>query len=136
MHLTQLWGSRSCVLGVVGGQHLQEERAICCRASQYPACLGLLGLASYTAEQRTKEIGVRKVLGASVGQIVKDLSQEFMMLVVAANVVGWPVAYRVDPGVGLYVGCGVATVLIAFLTVGYQSLRAAGTDPVTALRHE
>lgn len=114
----------------------------------FVACLGLVGLVSYTAEQRTKEIGIRKVLGASVGQVVKDLSQEFMLLVVAANVVGWPVAffttrawlngfaYRVDQGVGLYILCGVATVVIAFLSVGYQSLRAAGSDPVTALRHE
>ncbi len=74
------------------------------------ACLGLLGLASFTAEQRTKEIGVRKVLGATVGSIMVMLSKEFTKLALLASVIAWP--------------------------VGYQAIKAALTNPVTALQYE
>ncbi len=112
------------------------------------SCLGLFGLASYTAEQKTKEIGIRKVLGASSGNIIKLVSKEFLQLIILANVISWPVAwyvmngwllgfaYRIDLGVGIYLSSGLIVLIIALLTVSYQSLRAAMSDPVDSLRYE
>ena len=112
------------------------------------ACLGLFGLASFITEQRTKEIGVRKVLGASVGGIVLLLSKEFTKLVVVAFVVAAPLAYfasqwmlqdfayRVAISWWIFLIAGVATLAIAWLTVSYQSIKAALTNPVEALRYE
>ncbi len=112
------------------------------------ACLGLLGLISYAAQRRTKEIGIRKVLGASVPGIVAMLSKEFTYLVLAANLIAWPVAYfamrswlddfayRIDLGPGVFVLGGVLALLIAWLTVSYQAIRAARANPVEALRYE
>ncbi|MFQ5571219.1 MAG: ABC transporter permease [Rhodothermales bacterium] len=112
------------------------------------ACLGLFGLASFTAEQRTKEIGVRKTLGASVPGIVLLLSKEFTKLVVAAFVVAAPIgyiamskwlenfAYHVDISWGIFLLAGGLALIIAWLTVSYQSIRAALTNPVEALRYE
>jgi putative ABC transport system permease protein len=112
------------------------------------ACLGLLGLVSFTAARRTKEIGIRKVLGASVPGIILLLSKEFTLLVAAANLVAWPVAYlvmrrwlqnftyRIDMDGSIFVAAGLAAFLIAFLTVSYHALRAARTNPVEALRYE
>ena len=112
------------------------------------ACLGLFGLAAYLAEQRTKEIGVRKVMGASVGQIVVLLSRDFTRLVGIAFVVAAPVAYllmdrwlqdfayRVGMPFWLFLAMGALALGIAFLTVSYQALKVATTDPVHALRYE
>jgi len=112
------------------------------------ACLGLFGLAAFTAEQRTKEIGVRKVLGASVKSIIFLLSKEFAKLVLIANVIAWPVAYfavgdwlqnfeyRVDLSWWVFVLAGVTALLIALGTVGYQAVRAAVSNPIEALRYE
>jgi putative ABC transport system permease protein len=112
------------------------------------ACLGLFGLASFTAEQRRKEIGVRKALGASVLQIVVLLSREFITLVLLALVIGgiaafffmegWleEFAYRTDIGPGVFALAGVLALLIAGLTVSYQAIRAALADPVKSLRYE
>ncbi len=112
------------------------------------ACLGLFGLAAFTAEQRTKEIGVRKVLGASVGGIVLLLSKEFTKLVGLAFVVAAPLAYfatnrwlqdfafQADFSWWIFVLAGLAALAIAWLTVSYQSIRAALTNPVEALRYE
>jgi len=112
------------------------------------ACLGLFGLAAFTAEQRTKEIGVRKVLGASVRNIVLLLSKEFAKLVLIANVIAWPVAYfathdwlqnfayRVDIAWWVFMLAGVTALLIALGTVGYQAIRAALANPIEALRYE
>ncbi|MBO6576800.1 MAG: ABC transporter permease [Rhodothermales bacterium] len=112
------------------------------------ACLGLFGLASFTAEQRGKEIGIRKVLGASVPQMALLLSREFLLLVGAAFVIAAPIAYlvmnnwlaefqyRVEMGLGILAAAGVATLLIAWLTVSYQSIRCALMDPVATLRSE
>ena len=114
----------------------------------FVACLGLFGLASFTAEQRTKEIGIRKVLGASVPGIVALLSKEVSWLVIGANAVAWPVAYlamdrwlqefayRIDPGVEIFALGGLLALAIAWLTVGWQAVRAALTNPVEALRYE
>jgi putative ABC transport system permease protein len=112
------------------------------------ACLGLFGLAAFTAERRTKEIGIRKVMGASVRQIVLLLSQEFTWLVLVANVVAWPVAYvfldrwlqryhyHVDLSLDMFIWSGLLALSIAWLTVAYQAVKAANTNPVDALRYE
>jgi len=114
----------------------------------FVACLGLFGLASFTAEQRTKEIGIRKALGASVANIVLLLSKEFTKLVVVANAIAWPAAYlgmrewlegfayRVDLGPGMFVLGGIVALAIAWLTVSWQAIRAALANPVDALRYE
>ncbi len=112
------------------------------------ACLGLLGLAAFIAEQRTKEIGVRKVLGASAGNIVYLLSKDFTKLVLLATIIASPLAYwalqrwlqnfayhiALGPGTFLLAGCGA--LLIALFTISFQALRAALTNPVEALRYE
>ena len=112
------------------------------------ACLGLLGLASFTAESRTKEIGIRKVLGASVGGIILMLSRQFTKLVLLANCISWPVAYfimfrwlknfayRTSIGIWPFVLSGAFALSIAFLTVSYQSIKAAIANPVKSLRYE
>ncbi|MEM8558833.1 MAG: ABC transporter permease [Bacteroidota bacterium] len=112
------------------------------------ACLGLFGLASFTAAQRTKEIGIRKVLGASVPGLVSLLAKDFLVLVGLGFAVAVPVvwygmsqwladfAYRTDVGVLVFVMAGGLALGVALLTVASQSLRAATTDPVKALRYE
>jgi putative ABC transport system permease protein len=114
----------------------------------FVACLGLFGLATYTTQQRTKEIGIRKAVGASVTNIVGLLSADFLKLVVVAIVVGAPVAYllaqrwlqdfayHVDLGPVPFVVAAVGALLIAGLTVSMHALRAARTDPARALRSE
>jgi putative ABC transport system permease protein len=112
------------------------------------ACLGLFGLASFTAEQRTNEIGIRKVLGASAPGIVVLLSKEFAKWVLMANVLAWPVAYlairnwlqgfayKTDIAWWLFPLVGTGTLVVALLTVSFQALRAARADPVSALKYE
>lgn len=112
------------------------------------ACLGLFALAAFTAEQRTKEIGIRKVLGASVNTLSMMLTKEFIVLIliafVPATALGWYVssqwlsgfAYRVDINPFIFLIAGVSAITIAWLTVGYQSMKAARANPVESLRHE
>lgn len=112
------------------------------------ACLGLFGLASFTAERRTREIGIRKVLGASVPGLFRLLSNEFFWLVVVANVIAWPIAYgamarwldgfsyRVDLSWTTFILAGVLAMAIAQLTVSYQAVRAATVNPIDSLRTE
>ena len=112
------------------------------------ACFGLFGLVAYSAERRTKEIGVRKVLGSTVAGIVMLLSKEFIKLVLIANIIAWPVAYfalqqflqiyayRIDIGWLTFVWVGAVTLAIALLTVSSQAIRAALANPVEALRYE
>jgi putative ABC transport system permease protein len=112
------------------------------------ACLGLFALAAFTAEQRTKEIGIRKVMGASVRSLSMTLTKEFIVLVfiafVPAAAVGWwassqwlsGFAYRVEINLIIFVVAGVSAIAIAWLTVGYQSIKAARANPVDSLRHE
>lgn len=112
------------------------------------ACLGLFALTAFTAEQRTKEIGIRKVMGASVSSIVVLLSREFGKLILVAFLIAVPVAwfginkwldtytYRTEIGLLIYALAGVISFLIAWLTMGYQSFRAAMADPVRSLRSE
>ena len=112
------------------------------------ACLGLLGLASYVAAKRTKEIGIRKVLGASYSQILILLSSEFTASIVLANLIAWPVAYyfmkkwlaqfayRIDMGIGIFLLSALLAFGVALLTVGWHSVKAAASDPVDSLRYE
>ncbi len=112
------------------------------------ACLGLFALAAFTAEQRTKEIGIRKVMGASVRSLSMTLTKEFIGLVfiafVPAAAVGWWVSsqwlsgfvYRVEINLFTFLIAGVSAIAIAWLTVGYQSIKAARANPVDSLRHE
>jgi putative ABC transport system permease protein len=112
------------------------------------ACLGLFGLASYTTEQRTREIGVRKVMGATVSKIIILLSREFAKWVLVANIIAWPIAYfamnkwldnfayRVNIGWTAFVLTAVLTSMIALLTVSYQSIKAAVANPADSLRYE
>ncbi|WP_353721644.1 FtsX-like permease family protein [Dyadobacter sp. 676] len=112
------------------------------------SCLGLLGLASYSTMQRTKEIGVRKVMGASVASIVGLLSRDFLKLVLIAFVVASPIAYfgmdrwlenfayRTDIYWWVFVIAAVLSTVIAFATVSFQSIRAAVMNPVKSLRSE
>ncbi len=112
------------------------------------SCLGLFGLATFSAEQRNKEIGIRKVLGASVPGIVQLLSKDFLQLVLIAFLIALPISwwvmhewlqgfvYRITISWWMFGIAGMATVLIALLTVSSQAIRAAVMNPVKALRAE
>jgi putative ABC transport system permease protein len=112
------------------------------------ACLGLFGMASFAAEQRTKEIGIRKVLGASVSGVVVLLSKDFLKLIVIANLIVWPLAYfgmhrwlqnfayKTGISIGIFVFTGLAAMGIALATVSFQSIRAALLDPIHAIKYE
>jgi len=112
------------------------------------ACLGLFGLASYTTEQKTKEIGIRKVLGASIPGIVAMTTREFLKWILVANLLAWPIAYfvmskwlqdfayKVSIGPLVFVLSACLTLIIAVLTVSYHSLKAALANPVDSLRYE
>ncbi len=114
----------------------------------FVACLGLFGLATFTAEQRTKEIGVRKVLGASVAGIIALLSRDFLKLVVIALIIAAPAAwwlmdrwlqefaYKIDVSWWTFALAGILSVLVALCTISYQSVRAALMNPVESLRSE
>jgi ABC-type antimicrobial peptide transport system permease subunit len=112
------------------------------------SCLGIFGLASFVAEQRTKEIGVRKVLGASVFNLWKMLSKDFVLLVVIALVIAIPTAYyfmsgwlekyeyRTEIAWWVFAASGIGALLITLCTVSFQSIRAALANPVNSLRSE
>jgi len=112
------------------------------------ACLGLFGLASFTAERRTKEIGIRKVFGASVRDVVRLLVWQFSKPVLIANLIAWPVAwyylrnwldgfaYRIDLSPLYFIAAALVALLIAWATVSAQAMRAARSRPVNALRYE
>ena len=112
------------------------------------AALGLFGLASFTTQQRIKEIGIRKVLGASISQIVWLLSTRFTLLVILAIAIATPVAwysmeqwlegfaYQINMPVWSFVIAGVSAILIAWLTISYQSIKATIVNPVNSLRSE
>ena len=114
----------------------------------FTACLGLFGLAVFTARQRTREVGIRKALGASARQLVLLLSREYTMLVVIANVIAWPVAYFItqqwlrqyayhaEVPLLLFPAAGLLGLLIAWITVSSQTLQSAAMNPVDALRRD
>ncbi len=112
------------------------------------ACLGLFGLAAFAAEQRAKEVGIRKVLGASVASVLSLLSKDFVKLVFVANLFAWPIAwyamnrwlqnfsYRIEIGWWVFALAGMGALAVALLTVSTQAIRAALSNPVEALRYE
>jgi putative ABC transport system permease protein len=112
------------------------------------ACLGLFGLATFNAMQRVKEIGIRKVLGASVPSILTLLSREIVVLMVVANLIAWPVAwyfmdmwlgtfaYHINMDILAYLMAGGAAVVIALVTVSSQTIKAATSNPANTLRYE
>jgi len=107
-----------------------------------------MGLAAFSIEQRTKELGIRKVLGASVKSILLLLSKEFIKWIVVANIIAWPIAYylmnewlkdfayRIDINLWLFILSGGIALFIALLTVSYQTIKAAIVNPVESLRNE
>jgi putative ABC transport system permease protein len=112
------------------------------------SCMGLFGLASYSAERRVKEIGIRKVLGASVQNITAMLSIDFLRLVIIANLIAWPIAwfgvsrwlqdfaYRIPVSWWVFIAAAGIALLIALLTVSFQAIKAAMANPVKSLRTE
>jgi putative ABC transport system permease protein len=112
------------------------------------ACMGLFALSSFMIVQRTKEIGIRKVLGASISSVVSILSKDFLMLVAVSNIIAWPVAYyfmnkwlqdfayRIQISWWMFVLAGSLTLLIALVTVSWQAIKVATANPVEALRYE
>ena len=112
------------------------------------SCLGLFGLAAFTAEQKTKEVGIRKVLGSSVAGIVMMLSKEFVKWIVIANLVAWPIAYylidawlmdfayKIDIGIWVFLISGLIALVIAIITVAFQTIKAAIANPIESLRYE
>ncbi len=112
------------------------------------ACLGLFGIATLTIAQRRKEIGVRKILGANTADIVLMLNKNFTVLVLVATLIATPFAwylmqqwlsdfaYQTDLTIGLFIGAGIATLLIAWVSVSYQTLRAAIANPVESIKSE
>ncbi|MGD8779741.1 MAG: ABC transporter permease [Ignavibacteria bacterium] len=116
--------------------------------SIFISCLGLLGLASFMAEQKRKEIAIRKVLGATVSSVVVNLSKEFFILIAFANLIAWPIAYyfmknwiesfsfHINIGFDVFLKSGIIAILIALLTTGAQAYNAANRNPVDNLKCE
>jgi putative ABC transport system permease protein len=116
--------------------------------SIFVACVGLFGLVSFTAGQKTKEIGIRKVLGASVSEILFLISKEFLKWVLIANLIAWPIAYyfmsswlenfayRIDLTIWAFILSGIIAFIIAILTVSSQTVKAATANPVKSIRYE
>ena len=112
------------------------------------SCLGLFGMASFTTEQRTKEIGIRKVLGAAVPDIMALISRDFLVLLIVSNVIAWPMAYflvdnllnnyayRTGISGWIFLASGLAAILIALLTISIKIIRTARSNPVDSLRYE
>src|SRR5215217_2418293 len=138
-HFAELYRADSQVSEIVG---------VLAALAIFISCLGLFGLASYSAERRFKEIGVRKVMGASVAGIVALLSGDFIRLVlisilIASPIAWWAVttwlrdfAYRIDMEWGIFLTAGAMAVIVALLTISFQSIKAALMNPVKALRAE
>ena len=129
-------------------QRLSEIFGTCSMLAILIACLGLFGLAAYATQERTKEMGIRKVLGASVPQVVNLIASDFVRLVLVANIIAWPLAYyamqkwlqnfayRIDVGIWIFVVSGIVALVIALATVSSQAIKAATANPVESLRYE
>lgn len=112
------------------------------------ACLGLLGLASFIVQQKTKEIGIRKVLGATVANIWSKLSGSLIVLIIIGNIIAWPVAYyfldqwlegfayRIDIRVWIFLLAGLSSVFVALITIGFKTIKASMANPIDSIRYE
>jgi putative ABC transport system permease protein len=112
------------------------------------ACLGLFGLASFTTQQRKREVAIRKVMGSSVRSIVMLLAKEFTRWVLFANLIAWPLAwfamhkwlqnfvYQTNMNLLYFIGSGLLAFVIAFVTISFQTIKAANINPVDALQYE
>ena len=138
---------------VIGELYSDEEKrgqlfAAFALVSVLIACLGLLGLATFTAERRTREIGIRKVFGARIRDIVQLLAWQFSKPVVVANLLAWPVAWwvmrdwlngfdaRIDLGPGPFLMAGILALAIALGTIAGHAVKVARLNPIHALRYE
>jgi len=129
-------------------QHTASTATVFSMLAIFVACLGLFGLAASIAEQRTKEIGIRKVLGASVSGITRLLTSDFLKLVVISIIIASPVAwyimnkwltdfsYRIDVNAWAFIIAGTMAIVFALLTIGSQAIKAAVANPVKSLRSE
>jgi putative ABC transport system permease protein len=137
----------------VAAQYRQEQRTativnLASALSIFIACMGLFGLATLTVVRRTREIGIRKVLGATVGSVVRLLSKEFLVLVIIAALIAFPIgwwamnkwledfAYRIHIEWWVFPVAGIVALIIALLTVSFQAIKAALANPVKSLRTE
>ena len=132
----------------INDQRMGKLFGIAALLSIFIACLGLFALSSFMTKVRTKEIGIRKILGSSIGGIVLLLSKDFAKWIVIANIIAWPVAYfvmnkwlgnfayRIDISLWAFATTGSAALIIAFLTVSFQAVKAAVANPVKSLRYE
>ena len=114
----------------------------------FMTCSGLIGLIAFILEKKKKEISIRKVLGASTTVIIQTIMKEFILLVAVSNIIAWPIAYlmmrallgsyafHTEMGVSVYFISGLFTIIIILLTISYQTMKAATTNPVNALQHE
>ena len=112
------------------------------------ACFGLFGITSLSVARRLKEMGIRKVLGASVGKILALFNQEFIVLLIIANLLAWPgiylamnswlnnFAYKIDLGISVFLISGLGALLLAMITISVQAMKAAYSNPADILRHE
>jgi putative ABC transport system permease protein len=112
------------------------------------SCLGLFGLASFTIQRRSKEIGIRKVLGATIPEIILMLSNEFMKWIIAANIIAWPIAYffmnswlqdfayRIDINIWIFIFSALISLFIALATISFQSIKSAIANPVDSIKYE
>jgi putative ABC transport system permease protein len=138
---------------IFGSQFLQIERSrkifsYFSFLAIFVACLGLYGMASFSAVQRTKEIGIRKVLGSTATGIFTLLGKELIGLILIANLVAWPLSffamnrwihnypYRVNIGIELFLASSLIVLIIGLLTISYQAIKAALANPVDSLRYE
>ncbi len=112
------------------------------------ASIGLFGLSTFNTLQRSKEVGIRKVLGAPLGSILQLLSKEILILIVIANLISWPIAwyfmtewlhrfaYHIDMNILTYLAAGMLAVVVTLITIGSQTVKAALTNPATVLRNQ
>jgi putative ABC transport system permease protein len=160
-HIEEVWKSVNVIApfefhfldAALDAQYRNEQRqgrlfGVFAFLAIFISCLGLFGLASFTAEQRTKEIGIRKTLGASIPDIVFLLSGDFSKAVLAANLIAWPLAwyamniwlrgfaYRTSLTPWIFLAAGLAALVLSWVTVGFQTFKSARTNPVDALRFE
>jgi len=138
---------------VLEGQYQSDERissvfAISSFLAIFISALGLLGMANYTVEKRTKEIGIRKVLGASASSITFLLMKDFVKLVLLANLIAWPMAfyvsetwlrnfsYRISPNASAFAFAAIISLVVAIFTISFRSMKAAAANPVDTMRYE